>query len=143
MKGAPVMAPPLRTNQGDRLGGSICFTRPAPGLPGGLEPASPANVVRPGGDDVLTTDGPLAEANEQVGGFWVIETESLESAMEWARDAAAACEGPVEFARSQWVGDYPISRTCFGLGPPPLGEDETRTTFGHGAHRDAPCLRRA
>jgi hypothetical protein len=31
-----------------------------------------------------------------MGGFWVIEAADLDAALEWARQAAIACDGPVE-----------------------------------------------
>ena len=62
---------------------------------GGLKPASSATVIRPGAG-VSMTDGPYAETKEQMGGFWVIEAPDLDAALESARKAAAACEGPVE-----------------------------------------------
>jgi hypothetical protein len=63
---------------------------------GGLHPASSATVLEPSGDDISMTDGPYAESKEQMGGFWVIEAPDLDAALEWARQGAAACEGPVE-----------------------------------------------
>jgi hypothetical protein len=63
---------------------------------GGLHPASSATVVRAAGGEVSMTDGPYAESKEQMGGFWVIEAADLDAALDWARRAAAACEGPVE-----------------------------------------------
>ncbi len=63
---------------------------------GGLHPASTATVVRVQDDDVLTTDGPFAEAKEQLGGFWVIEAADLDAALEWAAKATVACQAPVE-----------------------------------------------
>jgi hypothetical protein len=64
---------------------------------GGLQPASSATVLRAAtGGDVSMTDGPYAESKEQMGGFWVIEAADLDAALEWARKAATACEGPVE-----------------------------------------------
>lgn len=63
---------------------------------GGLHPASTATVVRQQGGDVLVTDGPFAEAKEQLGGFWVIEAADLDAALAWAKKATLACEGPVE-----------------------------------------------
>lgn len=64
---------------------------------GGLQPASSATVLRAGDTgDVSMTDGPYAESKEQMGGFWVIEVADFDAALEWARRAAAACEGPVE-----------------------------------------------
>lgn len=61
----------------------------------GLQPASSATVLRPGAT-VSMTDGPYAETKEQMGGFWVIEAADLDVALDWAGQAAAACEGAVE-----------------------------------------------
>ena len=66
----------------------------------GLQPASSATVIRPG-DSVSMTDGPYAETKEQMGGFWVIEAPDLDAALDWAKKAAAACEGPVELRPMQ------------------------------------------
>jgi hypothetical protein len=63
---------------------------------GGLQPPPSATVVRSTNGEVSMTDGPYAESKEQMGGFWVIEAPDLDSALEWARKGAAACEGPVE-----------------------------------------------
>ena len=63
---------------------------------GGLDPASTASVAQTAGEEVIVTDGPYAESKEQIGGFWVIDAPDRETALDWARRAAAACEGPVE-----------------------------------------------
>jgi hypothetical protein len=63
---------------------------------GGLVAPSSATVVRVTDGEVSTTDGPYAESKEQMGGFWIIEAADLDAALEWARKASAACEGPVE-----------------------------------------------
>jgi hypothetical protein len=63
---------------------------------GGLEPADVATVVRSSGGEVLTSDGPFAEAKEHLGGFWVIKAEDLDAALALAARASAACKGPVE-----------------------------------------------
>ena len=63
---------------------------------GGLEPADVATVVRAESGDVVTSDGPFAEAKEQLGGFWVIKAEDLDEALALAAKASAACKGPVE-----------------------------------------------
>jgi len=62
----------------------------------GLQPASSATVVRAEGGDVSMTDGPYAESKEQMGGFWVIEADDFDAALDWAGKCAAACERPVE-----------------------------------------------
>jgi hypothetical protein len=63
---------------------------------GGLLPPDTATVVRAQSGKVVTTDGPFAEAKEQIGGFWVIKASDLDAALEIAARASAACEGPVE-----------------------------------------------
>ena len=67
----------------------------------GLQPASTATVFQASGSGVSMTDGPYAETKEQMGGFWIIDTPDLDAAREWARKAAAACEGPVELRPMQ------------------------------------------
>jgi hypothetical protein len=62
----------------------------------GLMPASSATVVRFQSGEVSMTDGPYAESKEQMGGFWVIEAPDFDAALDWARKASTACEGPVE-----------------------------------------------
>ena len=63
---------------------------------GGLHPADVATVVRSTDGDVVTSDGPFAEAKEHVGGFWIIEAADLDAALAWAAEASAACRGAVE-----------------------------------------------
>jgi len=63
---------------------------------GGLELPDTATVVQTQGTDVSMTDGPFAEAKEQIGGFWIIEAPDLDAALDWARRGSAACRGPVE-----------------------------------------------
>jgi len=60
-----------------------------------LYPPSTATVVRGYGGQV-TTDGPFAEAKEQLGGVWVIQAPDLDSALDWAARGSAACGRPVE-----------------------------------------------
>jgi hypothetical protein len=67
----------------------------------GLHPSSSATVVRSSGGDISMIDGPYAETKEQMGGFWMIEAADLETALEWAGQAAAACDGPVEVRPAQ------------------------------------------
>lgn len=63
---------------------------------GGLHPVSTATVVDATGGDVVTTDGPFAESKEHLGGFWIVRADNLDEALELARRASEACEGPVE-----------------------------------------------
>jgi hypothetical protein len=63
---------------------------------GGLHAASTATVVRNTDGKVVTTDGPYLETKEHIGGFWIIEVENLDQALNWAERASEACMGPVE-----------------------------------------------
>lgn len=64
---------------------------------GGLLPAPTATVCKVDDhDDVLTTNGPYATTAPQMGGFWIIDTPDHPTALDWARKAAVATEGPVE-----------------------------------------------
>jgi hypothetical protein len=70
---------------------------------GGLEPSQAASVVRAQGGQVMTTDGPFAETKEQLGGFWIIDVDSREAAMDWAARGSAACGAPVEVRPFQGI----------------------------------------
>lgn len=63
---------------------------------GALTDASSATVVRAAGGEVSMTDGPYAEAKEQIAGFTVIEAADLDEALAWARKGSEACMWPVE-----------------------------------------------
>jgi hypothetical protein len=46
--------------------------------------------------EVLLTDGPYLETKEHVGGLSILETASLDEALEWARKGAKVGRMPVE-----------------------------------------------
>jgi hypothetical protein len=76
-------------NRGLKASGNWVFA-------GGLHPVTTATVVDATGGDVVTTDGPFAESKEHLGGFWIVQAYDLDAALELARQASRACEGPVE-----------------------------------------------
>ena len=49
-----------------------------------LQPSASATTVRVADGKVLTTDGPFAETKEQLGGFYLIECDNLDEAIEAA-----------------------------------------------------------
>ena len=61
-----------------------------------LHSVATATSVRMRDGKRVVTDGPFAEAKEQIGGFWVIEAKDLDDALDWASQATIACRGPVE-----------------------------------------------
>jgi hypothetical protein len=63
---------------------------------GRLHGPDTATVVRESNGKVLTTDGPYAEAKEQIGGFYIINAADLDAALEWASKTTAAVGMPIE-----------------------------------------------
>jgi len=61
-----------------------------------LESTQTATTVRVKNDETLTTDGPFAETKEQLGGYYLIDADSLDDAIEWAAKIPAAKHGSVE-----------------------------------------------
>ncbi len=61
-----------------------------------LEPASTARTIRIRGGRTTVTDGPFAEAKEVLGGFNLIEADSMEEAVAMAREFPWARTGSVE-----------------------------------------------
>jgi len=50
-----------------------------------LDHCRTARVVRSAGDDRLVSDGPFAEAKEQLGGFYVVDVATIDEAVGWAK----------------------------------------------------------
>ena len=74
---------------------------------GGLHPATTATVVREKNGDVLTTDGPFAEAKEVIAGFWMIQVKSKEEALEWAKRCPLPENGLIEIRQVFEMTDFP------------------------------------
>src|SRR6188474_531568 len=53
---------------------------------GGLQERAMGTTVHYGEDsEPVVTDGPFAETKEQLAGFWLVECESLDEALAWAK----------------------------------------------------------
>ena len=61
-----------------------------------LQPVATATTVSVREGKVITTDGPYAETKEQLGGFYLVETESLDEAIDAAARIPGAQHGFVE-----------------------------------------------
>ncbi|HYX77668.1 MAG TPA: YciI family protein [Gaiellaceae bacterium] len=68
-----------------------------------LQPTSAATTVRKRGGELVIADGPFAETKEQIAGFYVVECEDLDEAIDLASQNPAAEFGTVE-VRPVWVG---------------------------------------
>jgi hypothetical protein len=62
----------------------------------GLEPSSSATTVRVRDGERVLSDGPFAETKEQLGGFYLLECDSLDEAIGWAAKIPGAATGSVE-----------------------------------------------
>jgi hypothetical protein len=71
-----------------------------------LRPPDEARTVRVRDGQTVVTDGPFAEAREQLGGFYVIEAEDMAEAVGWAARIPSAPFGAIE-VRPLATGQYP------------------------------------
>jgi hypothetical protein len=72
-----------------------------------LDGPEAASVVRVSGGRVLTTDGPFTETKEQLGGFYIIEAENVDAALNWASKVTQAVNTPVEVRSFADFADEP------------------------------------
>ena len=61
-----------------------------------LKPTYTATSVRVRDGKTHSTDGPFAETKEQLGGFYVIETDTLDEAIAWGAKCPGALHGSIE-----------------------------------------------
>ena len=61
-----------------------------------LQPTGTAKTVRVEGGEQLVTDGPFAETKEQLGGYYVVDVDSEEQALDWAAKMPSLPHGSVE-----------------------------------------------
>jgi hypothetical protein len=63
----------------------------------GLQPSATATTVKIEEDgERLVTDGPFAETKEQLGGFYLLDCENLDEALEWAKKIPLREGGSIE-----------------------------------------------
>src|SRR5436305_1319655 len=58
-----------------------------------LAPSSTATTVRVTDGAVMLTDGPFAESKEQLAGYYILDCENLDEALEWAAKIPTSCQG--------------------------------------------------
>ncbi len=58
-----------------------------------LAPTSTATTVRMQNGTALVTDGPFAETKEHLAGYYILECENLDEAIDWAAKIPTACQG--------------------------------------------------
>ena len=61
-----------------------------------LAPTTTATTVQVRKGETLVSDGPFAETKEVLGGYYLIDAESLDEAIEWAAKIPDAHDGKIE-----------------------------------------------
>ena len=61
-----------------------------------LAPTGTATTVRVQGGETLVTDGPYAEVKEALGGYFLLECDTIEEACELAAQIPGAAMGSIE-----------------------------------------------
>jgi hypothetical protein len=75
-----------------------------------LQPTSTATTVRVQDGKVLITDGPFAETKEQLAGYYILDCENLDEAIDWASKIPTGCggrEGCIEIRPLRVMPAYP------------------------------------
>jgi hypothetical protein len=89
----------LSEDEQNAIVGEYMAISEAPGVTGGaqLQPTETATTVRVQDRQTLTTDGPFVETKEALGGYFLLEADDLDAAIELAsRIPAARMGGAVE-----------------------------------------------
>lgn len=72
-----------------KTAGKFCAGEP-------LQPIATASTLRVRKQKTIQTDGPFAETKEQLGGFYLLDCENLDEAIEYAAKIPAAAFGSIE-----------------------------------------------
>lgn len=69
-----------------------------------LQPVETATTVSFSNGEAVVHDGPFAETQETLGGYFVIEAPDLDTALEWAKKCPTAQYGKVEVRATAMEG---------------------------------------
>ena len=72
----------------------------------GLHPSSKGARIRFDGNKRSVIDGPFAETKELVAGFWIIQTKSMDEAIEWMKRAPFRGGEEIEIRRVFEVDEF-------------------------------------
>lgn len=86
---APIMAGYMKF--GEETGAAGVYVAGEP-----LTSTASATSVQLRDGEVITTDGPFAETKEQLGGFYILDCETLDEAISWAAKIPHAATGTIE-----------------------------------------------
>jgi hypothetical protein len=72
-----------------------------------LQPTATATTIRRGEAAPLVLDGPFAETKEQLAGYYIIDCENLDEAIDWARKIPTSCKGGEGCVEIRPIADIP------------------------------------
>jgi hypothetical protein len=83
----------------------------------GLHPPSMGARVSFAGGKPVVTDGPFTESKEVLGGYWMIDVNSRDEAIAWAKRCPASRDEVIEIRQVQEMSDFPaeIQQAAAGL----------------------------
>jgi hypothetical protein len=102
----------------------------------GLHPPSMGARVAFAGGKPKVTDGPLIATKEVLGGYWMIEVNSKEEAIEWAKRCPASDNEVIEVRQVQEFSDFPADVQEAAAKFPEL---KARSGQGRGSSRLTPA----
>lgn len=73
----------------------------------GLQPSAEGARVTFEGGKAHVVDGPFTESKELIGGYWIIQVNSREEAVEWARRIPQDGVSSIEVRRMWELSDFP------------------------------------
>jgi hypothetical protein len=73
----------------------------------GLKPTATATTVRSELGRAIVVDGPFAETKEQLAGYYILECNDLDEAVEWAKRIPTSCKGESGCIEIRPVADLP------------------------------------
>jgi hypothetical protein len=96
-----------------------------------LEASSKGTRIKFSGGKLAVTDGPFVETKELIGGYWIIQTNSMEEAIHWAKRVPFADglgeESEIEIRQFLEVEHYRPSGAFHDAAEPRLDLAKTRT----------------
>lgn len=82
----------------------------------GLHPPSKGARVSFSHGKARVTNGPFPEAKETLGGYWMIQVNSREEAIEWAKRCPASDNEIIEIRQVQELTDFPADVQAVAAG---------------------------
>ena len=96
----------------------------------GLRPPSMGPRVTFFGGKPKVIAGPFAEAKETLGGYWMIQVNSKEEAIEWVSRCPASDDETIEVRQVQEFSEFPAEIQAAASGFPDMQARKIRSTGG-------------